>query len=62
MVDGVSDVLNIAHEDLESVPDFGIDVESSFLRGIAKSHDRMIMLLCLEEIIRTEAGSVATAC
>lgn len=45
VVDEVSEVLDIAVEQIEVTPDFGIGVDIEFVRGIAKVDGRVVMLL-----------------
>jgi len=59
VVDAVSDVLNFRHEDVEPTPDFGVGVDTSFITGLAKVEDRLVLLLNLECLV-TDA-EVATA-
>lgn len=62
LVDSVSEVLNIAAESIEPTPTFGTDLDASFIRGIAKSHNRVTILLNGEEVIsRKEIKGIATA-
>ena len=58
VVDSVSDVLDVSLEDIEAVPDLGQDVDFSFLNGIAKSDDRLVSLLNMDEIIRSDDASL----
>ncbi len=51
VVDSVSDVLNIAHSEMAPPPDMGGEVDTSFLTGIAKSGDRLISLLALDQVM-----------
>jgi purine-binding chemotaxis protein CheW len=50
IVDAVSDVLNVGDDDLEPAPNFGGDVDTSFLTGLAKCGDRLITLLNIEKL------------
>jgi purine-binding chemotaxis protein CheW len=45
VVDAVSDVLSFAKSDVEPTPDLGAGVDTSFLTGLAKSGDRLVLLL-----------------
>ena len=51
VVDGVSDVLNIAASEMAPPPDMGGEVDTSSLTGIAKSGDRLISLLALDHVM-----------
>ena len=63
VVDGVSDVLNVADDEKVPPPEMGCDVDTSFLTGLAKSADRLISLLAIERVVGmkevTEALQVA---
>lgn len=59
VVDAVSDVLNFRHDDVEPTPDFGVGVDTSFITGLAKVEERLVLLLNLECLV-TDA-EVATA-
>ncbi len=54
VVDSVSEVLNIAGADIEDAPSFGASVNTDFLLGIAKSRERVILLLDIEQVVSTE--------
>jgi len=51
VVDAVSDVLNFQGAQIESSPDFGTAVDTSYLTGLAKVEERLVMLLNLESLI-----------
>ncbi|GIX47030.1 MAG: chemotaxis protein CheW [Candidatus Tectimicrobiota bacterium] len=53
VVDRVSEVLDIAEEDVEAPPDFGAGVDTSFLLGIAKSDKRVQLLLDIDKVLAT---------
>jgi purine-binding chemotaxis protein CheW len=52
VVDAVSDVVNIRPEDVEATPDLGASVDISFLHGMAKAADRLVLLLDIPKLIR----------
>ena len=58
VVDAVSDVLNVADDNVESAPDIGEEADTSFMTGIAKSGDRLITLLNMDELVDVESVSV----
>jgi purine-binding chemotaxis protein CheW len=45
LVDAVSEVVEIAADQIEPVPDFGTSVRREFIRGIGKLHGRFVVLL-----------------
>ncbi len=63
VVDSVSDVLDIPTKDIQPSPQFGNDVDISFISGIGKCEDKLITLLDMErvtsvaEIARTASGA-----
>lgn len=59
VVDAVSDVLNFRHDDVEPTPDFGVGVDTSFITGLAKVEERLVLLLNLECLVSD--AEVATA-
>jgi purine-binding chemotaxis protein CheW len=51
VVDGVSDVLDVAPKDWVPAPEMGEGVDTSYLTGIAKQEDRLISLLAIERVV-----------
>ena len=51
VVDAVSEVLNIAAEDIEQTPDFGERVETDYMKGIAKVKGKVKILLDLDRVL-----------
>jgi purine-binding chemotaxis protein CheW len=51
IVDEVREVVAITEGQLEAVPNFGADVETGFLLGMAKVAQRVIMLLDVDRIL-----------
>ncbi len=51
VVDSVSDVLNIDKKDIQVPPQFGAQVDVSFLNGIGKSGDKLVALLDMERLL-----------
>ncbi len=54
MVDRVSEVSDIAESQVEDAPSFGSDVQTDFLLGIAKSADRVRLLLDIERVLSSQ--------
>ncbi len=54
MVDGVAEVLNIAETDIEKTPDFGGDVDTSYLLGIAKARNQVTLLLDIDRALGSD--------
>jgi len=53
-VDRVSEVANVAAEDVEDAPAFGADVETDYLLGIAKAGGHVKLLLDIDRVLSTE--------
>lgn len=51
VVDAVSDVLNFRSSEVEPTPDFGGGVDTSFITGLAKIEERLVLLLNLESLV-----------
>ena len=51
MVDTVSDVLRFDHSEIESAPDLGRAVDTTFIAGMAKSADKLVMILDIDRLL-----------
>jgi purine-binding chemotaxis protein CheW len=51
VVDGVSEVLNVAAADIEDTPDFGEAAETAYLLGMAKIKGKVKILLDLDRVL-----------
>ena len=51
IVDEVSEVLNLSAAEIEDTPDFGEDVGTPYLLGMAKAKDSVKMLLDIDQIL-----------
>ena len=51
LVDKVSEVVNIATDDIEDTPSFGAEVNTEYLLGVGKGGGRIRMLLDIEKVI-----------
>jgi purine-binding chemotaxis protein CheW len=51
IVDSVSDVLNFAESDIQAAPEFGGSVDVRFIDGMAKTGEKIVMLLNIGKII-----------
>ena len=54
IVDSVSEVLNVASDDLEDTPEFGVDLNTDFILGMAKSKDKVRTLLDINNVLGAE--------
>lgn len=50
LVDSVSDIVTLNAEDLRPVPDTGQDSENPLLKGLATANERIISLICPENL------------
>ncbi|MGA1794472.1 MAG: chemotaxis protein CheW [bacterium] len=57
MVDRVSQVMNIAAEQIDNAPEEVVQVNENYLKGVGKLDERMIILLDLEQITGKEVES-----
>jgi purine-binding chemotaxis protein CheW len=55
IVDAVSEVLNIAPEEIEQPPDFGERVDTEYMQGIAKIKGKVKILLDLNRVLGSDA-------
>lgn len=53
VVDGVSEVLNLAAGEIEDTPDFGQGVETPYLLGMAKVKGKVKILLDISQVLST---------
>jgi purine-binding chemotaxis protein CheW len=64
LVDAVSDVLNLGPGDLRPAPDFGTQVDTRFITGMASAGDKIAVLLDIDSLL-TEAdlavGTIANS-
>lgn len=51
VVDAVSDVYNVAADQLQPAPDFGSRVNTQFIRGLAVVEEKMVILLDFDRLI-----------
>ena len=51
LVDKVSEVVNMASDDIEDTPSFGSDVNTEYLLGVGKTGGRIRLLLDIEKVI-----------
>ncbi len=51
VVDRVSEVMNIASEDIDDAPSFGSEVDTSYLLGVAKAEGQVKLLLDIDKVL-----------
>ena len=54
VVDTVSEVINIPAANIESAPNFGARLRSEYIRGMAKTKDKVIIILDIDLILTDE--------
>ena len=50
VVDGVSDVYNINNEEIKPSPDFGVAVDTEFVKGLSTVNEKMVILLDIDHM------------
>jgi purine-binding chemotaxis protein CheW len=61
VVDGVSDVLDLASDDIRPAPDVSASCGEDLVSGLAPVGDRMVLLLDIDRMLGTDATVLATA-
>jgi purine-binding chemotaxis protein CheW len=54
IVDWVSEVLNIANDEIEPAPDFGERLDTAYMQGIAKIKGKVKILLDLDRVLAAD--------
>jgi purine-binding chemotaxis protein CheW len=54
VVDGVSEVLTLAGTEIEDTPDFGEEISTSYLLGMAKVKDKVKILLDIDKVLSSQ--------
>jgi purine-binding chemotaxis protein CheW len=54
VVDNVSEVLDIKSEEVEDTPQFGHEIDTSFIMGLGKAKEKIIILLVIDKVLSTE--------
>jgi purine-binding chemotaxis protein CheW len=60
VVDGVSDVMDIAAGEIKPAPELGTQVNTEFIRGLAAVSGRMVMLLDIDHLIGGDVTGVTS--
>ena len=53
VVDSVSEVLQVQEDDLQATPSFGVNIDTSYILGMAKSQNRIRTLLDINRVLIT---------
>ncbi len=59
IVDAVSDVLSVAGTDIQPTPDLHGQVDTSFLNGLAKAGEKLVILLDIDKVLTAAEQSTA---
>ena len=59
VVDGVSDVIDVAVGDIKAAPELGSHVSTEFIEGLAAVSGRMVMLLDIDKLIGGDVTGMA---
>lgn len=51
IVDEVSDVLDLGVDSIEATPEFGTEVDTSFIKGVGRAEDRVVLLLDIDRVL-----------
>lgn len=54
VVDGVSDVYNVPNEEIKGAPDFGSEVNTDFIKGLATVGEKMVIILDIDRMLNTK--------
>jgi purine-binding chemotaxis protein CheW len=54
VVDGVSEVLNLTAPEIEDTPDFGEEISTGYLLGMAKSKGKVKILLDIDKVVSSQ--------
>lgn len=61
VVDAVSDVIALAPEDVRDAPEFGAQLDTDYLEGLASMDERMLIIVDIEALVRApELGLIDT--
>ena len=58
VVDTVSDTYNIPEEDIKSAPEFGENIDLTYVKGLATVEDNMLILLDIDRLLNLDELSV----
>jgi len=51
LVDEVSDVADLAADAIEETPEFGSSLDTSFIKGVGRAEDRVLLLLDIDRVL-----------
>jgi len=59
VVDAVSDVVDLPEDSVEAAPEFGIAIDTSFISGIGRIDDHVVLLLDIDRVMSKEQIGIA---
>ncbi|MFU2317844.1 chemotaxis protein CheW [Rahnella sp. PCH160] len=54
VVDGVSDVLSLSHDQIRPAPEFAVTMSTEYLTGLGSLGERMLILVDIEKLLSSE--------
>ena len=60
LVDAVSEVLDIPHEEIEPPPSFGANIRSEFISGMGKINGKFVIILNIEKVLSVDELAAMT--
>ena len=61
VVDAVSDVLSVKNGEVQAAPEFGGQVDTRFIHGLAKTGEKLVVLLDLDRVLSEEEFTTVSA-
>ncbi len=61
VVDAVSDVLSVKSGETQAAPEFGGQVDTRFIQGLAKAGEKLVVLLDLDRVLSEEEFTTVSA-
>ena len=58
VVDAVNEVLDISPENIESAPNFGVNIRTDFIHGMGKVDEKFVVLLNVDHVLSVEELSM----
>ena len=59
VVDGVSEVYSVGQEEIQAAPNFGSNVDTCFIKGLATVDERMLILLDIDRLLNETVEAVS---
>jgi purine-binding chemotaxis protein CheW len=61
IVDEVSDVRDLAADSIEETPEFGVEVDSSFIKGVGRVEECVVLLLDIDRVLSGQEFNMVEA-